>query len=176
MKTRRFLIISILFLLGSTTYSIFPEGVNDEPEVKNFSPDTTQAQKAVDVEQIIEYAEQFIGVRYMYGGSTPKGFDCSGFIQYVYKKFNCYLPRSAAAQGEVGDLVETKDYQPGDLIFFTGSKKIPGRAGHVGMIVKVHGENDFDFIHAYSPKKKGIIVQNIRERKKAYLFVRRIFQ
>jgi cell wall-associated NlpC family hydrolase len=86
------------------------------------------------------------------------------------------LPRSAAGQGEIGTLIEVKDYQPGDLVFFTGSRNVKGKVGHVGMIVKVYGENDFDFIHSYSPKRKGIIIQHISVRKKGYLFVKRVIQ
>ena len=81
--------------------------------------------------EIVAYAEKFIGVPYVSAGSSPKGFDCSGFTQYVYGNFGGYLPHSSASQYGYGVPVEKSSLQPGDLVFFSKSSGI----SHVGIYV-----------------------------------------
>lgn len=77
--------------------------------------------------RIVEKAVKYTGVRYVYGGSTPRGFDCSGFTSYVYKHAGVKtLPRSSAAQRHVGKVVSKKKAKPGDLVY---------TPGHVGIYV-----------------------------------------
>jgi len=78
--------------------------------------------------QIVAYAKNFIGVPYVWGGSTPSGFDCSGFVQYVYRHFGVSLPRTTYSQITVGRSVDRANLMPGDLVFFRS-------AGHVGIYV-----------------------------------------
>lgn len=67
---------------------------------------------------VIQYAAKFIGTPYVWGGSTPSGFDCSGFTMYVYAHFGIRLPHSSKAQAGYGTAVSRADLQPGDLVFF----------------------------------------------------------
>ncbi|MCI0181910.1 MAG: NlpC/P60 family protein [Acidibacillus sp.] len=69
-------------------------------------------------EQIVQKALTYLGDPYVWGGTSPSGFDCSGFAQYVYKQFGMDIPRTAAAQATVGTYVAKEDLQPGDLVFF----------------------------------------------------------
>lgn len=95
---------------------------------------------------IIDYAKTFLGVRYVYGGSTPKGFDCSGYTKYVYSHFNISLQRSSAAQYSSSvTKIKKSALQPGDLVFF-GTPSNSGKVGHVGIYM---GNNQF--IHSSSP-------------------------
>ena len=83
-------------------------------------------------QQVIDLAKQYIGVRYVYGGTTPNGFDCSGFVQYVYRQMGVKLNRVAEDQAKNGVYVAKEDLKPGDMVFF----KKPGRAiHHVGLYV-----------------------------------------
>ncbi len=94
-------------------------------------------------EQIVSYAKQFLGTRYISGGKTPNGFDCSGFTSYVYKHFGYTLSGNSAGQAQNGVKVEKANLQLGDLVLFSqGSKAI----GHVGIYI---GANQF--IHASNP-------------------------
>lgn len=79
---------------------------------------------------LIEEAEKYLGIPYVYGGTTPDGFDCSGYVKYVFEKFDITLKRVSRDQyASCGTQVERKDLQPGDLVFFgTG-----GIVGHVGI-------------------------------------------
>ncbi|MBU3172629.1 C40 family peptidase [Clostridium estertheticum] len=78
---------------------------------------------------LISYASQFLGVNYVWGGTSPSGFDCSGFTQYVFAHFGVDIPRVSEDQQNVGTLVSRENLQPGDLVFF-GSP-----AHHVGIYV-----------------------------------------
>ncbi|WP_312654450.1 NlpC/P60 family protein [Proteiniclasticum sp.] len=92
---------------------------------------------------VLNYAYQFLGTPYVWGGSTPSGFDCSGFTSYVYRKFGVNLPRVSRSQATVGTKVAYSDLQAGDLVFF-GS----GSISHVG--IYIGGGN---MIHSPRPGK-----------------------
>jgi len=108
-----------------------------------------------DKQQLLNDAKYFKGGKYVWGGTTPQGFDCSGYVQYLYKKHNIQLPRTAWAQSKQGRPVEKNHLQKGDLLFFLTDKKRGIPVTHVGIYL-----GDGQFIHAAS-KKKGIIVSPI---------------
>ncbi len=70
--------------------------------------------------QIVNIAHRYVGTPYVYGGSTPSGFDCSGFTQYVYAQVGISLPRSSGAQAGAGQRVSASEAQPGDLVWWPG--------------------------------------------------------
>ncbi len=107
---------------------------------------------ALDKQKLLEDAKYFKGGKYVWGGTTPKGFDCSGYVQYLYKKHNVNLPRTAWSQSKKGVDVAKEDLQKGDLLFFLTDKKRGIPVTHVGIYI-----GDGNFIHAAS-KKKGIII------------------
>ena len=92
---------------------------------------TTTTTSSVSGSAVVSYAEQFIGVKYVYGGTTPSGFDCSGFTQYVYRHFGVSLPRTAAEQSTIGTAVSVSSAQVGDLLFWGNQ----GSSWHVGIYV-----------------------------------------
>jgi len=94
---------------------------------------------------LVNYAKSFIGVPYVWGGESPKGFDCSGFTQYVMRNFGVSLPHYSTSQFNMGSSVSKGSLQVGDLVFFTGSLGSPGVPRHVGIYIG----ND-QFIHAGS--------------------------
>src|SRR4051812_17048240 len=97
---------------------------------------TTQSHLAFGI-RVVDYAKRFRGIRYVYGGSTPRsGFDCSGFVRYVYAHFGVALAHSSYAQFDRGRRVSRMSLHPGDLVFFDG-------LGHVGIYI-----GNGRFIHA----------------------------
>lgn len=80
---------------------------------------------------IVATAQKYLGVPYVWGGTSPKGFDCSGLVQYVCRQNGISLPRTAASQRNAGKYVSRADLQPGDLVFF----KSGGRVSHVGIYI-----------------------------------------
>jgi cell wall-associated NlpC family hydrolase len=99
------------------------------------------------VDQVINYAYRFRGTPYRYGAMSPRGFDCSGFTSYVFKRFGINLDRSSRGQIFDGVRVKKTELQPGDLVFFQG-RSGRGGVGHVGIVTKVNDDNTFHFIHS----------------------------
>jgi len=118
-----------------------------------------------DKKQLLEDAKYFKGGKYVWGGTTPQGFDCSGYVQYLYKKHHVNLPRTAWAQSKKGLDVTKQNLQKGDLLFFLTDKKRGIPVTHVGIYI-----GNGKFIHAAS-KKKGIIVSPINTGHYAHTFV-----
>ncbi len=118
-----------------------------------------------DKKKLLDYAKYFKGGKYIWGGTSPKGFDCSGYVQYLYKKHDVNLPRTAWAQSKKGISVNKEDLQKGDLLFFLTDKKRGIPVTHVGIYI-----GNGEFIHAAS-KKKGIIISPITHGHYAKTFV-----
>lgn len=100
---------------------------------------------------ILSESMQYIGVPYVFGGTTPNGFDCSGYVQYVFAHAGVSLPRTADVQFEYGTPVMSGELMPGDLVFF--STYAPG-ASHVGIYL-----GDRQFINASS--SRGVSVASL---------------
>jgi cell wall-associated NlpC family hydrolase len=96
---------------------------------------------------LIDTALSYRGVPYRNGGSDPKGFDCSGFTQWVFAQSGVALPREVEEQFKVGQKIKLDDLKPGDLVFF---HTVSRGASHVGIFVA-----DDQFIHA--PSSKGVV-------------------
>ena len=104
--------------------------------------------------QFAELAKQHLGVPYVYGGTSPSGFDCSGIIYYVAKSMGYSVPRTATNQWNAGyTKVSRSELQPGDLVFFTNTYHSSKYITHVGIYV-----GDGKFLHASSPTSGGVII------------------
>lgn len=101
--------------------------------------------------RIIQSSFQYIGVPYVFGGTTPNGFDCSGFTRYVFANAGISLPRTADAQYEMGTPVSYDDLAPGDLVFFS---TYTYGASHVGIYI-----GDSKFIDAST--SRGVVVDSL---------------
>lgn len=108
----------------------------------------SSAAPSVSSSAVVNKAYQYLGIRYVWGGSTPNGFDCSGLTQYVYRSQGVNIPRVASAQANVGSYVSIANAQAGDLLYF-GNSSIT----HVGIYI---GNNKM--IHAPRPGKNVEIV------------------
>lgn len=100
-------------------------------------------------------AHEFIGIRYRYAGNSPdRGFDCSGFVKYIFAKYGFDLPNGSASQIMLGKEIDLKNTLPGDLVFF----KRKGRVDHVALVVENNG-NELVVIHSTS--SRGVIREDI---------------
>lgn len=127
----------------ATTASQAAQAASDATKaVEQVSGSQTSAPSSSNYSNVIDYAKSFIGVPYVWGGSTPAGFDCSGFVQYVYAAFGKSLPRVTTAQENCGTVIPVGSAQPGDLLFW-GSK---GSTYHVA--ISLGGGS---YIHAPAP-------------------------
>ena len=103
---------------------------------------------------IVSFAKQYLGYSYVYGGTTPSsGFDCSGFIYYVYNSCGYSISRSLTSQANAGTAVSKSQLQPGDIVFFNNTSS--GALGHVGIYI-----GNGQMIHAANPKR-GVVTDTI---------------
>lgn len=109
-------------------------------------------QHASTAGKIIETAKQYIGVPYLWGGTSPSGFDCSGFTYYVFRQHGITLNRNSASQYAHGSYVSKSNLQPGDLVFFQNTYR--EGISHVGIYI-----GNGQFIHASS--SKGVTISEL---------------
>ena len=125
--------------------------------------------RQIKVDKVLAMAKQFQGVPYVWGGTSPSGFDCSGYTHYVLLKNDIIAPRTAALQFNTGISVPKSQLQPGDLVFFTTYKAGPS---HVGFYL-----GDGQFIHASSGAKRVTISNmNTAYYTQRYVGARRVIQ
>lgn len=118
---------------------------------------------------LVSYAKKFVGVRYVYGGKSPNGFDCSGFVGYVFKKFGIKLNSSAAGMYSDGVKVSKSALKAGDLLFFdASSRKASGAIDHVGIYI-----GGGMFIHA-STSNKQVVIQKLSTYYGKYIGAKRV--
>jgi cell wall-associated NlpC family hydrolase len=109
----------------------------------------------IDRTAVITYAKTLKGIRYKYACADPKvGFDCSGFVMYVFNHFQIEVPRSSVDFTNKGTTVELADARPGDVILFTGTNSKVRRVGHVGIVTQAG--DSLTFIHASSGSAHAI--------------------
>lgn len=105
-------------------------------------------------------AKQYLGTGYVYGGASPRGFDCSGFTMYVYSQHGYSLPHSATSQWQSGlgtRVYSISELQPGDLVFFNDPSRNAGKAcSHAGIYT-----GDGQFIQSSSSRSGGVIVSSL---------------
>ena len=104
-------------------------------------------------QQIAVFGMQYVGYPYVYGGTSPSGFDCSGFVQYIYRQFGYSINRTATAQLANGYYVSYDSLMPGDLVFFGSGSS----ASHVGMYI-----GGGEFVHAAN-SRSGVKISSLSE-------------
>ncbi|MDR2010070.1 MAG: C40 family peptidase [Bacteroidales bacterium] len=126
------------------------------------------------INDIIDFAENFIGTPYKYGGTSPSGFDCSGFIMYIFQNNNVNMPRTIDDMVKISNKVDKDNVQPGDLVFFKGRNLSSNSIGHVALVTE-KTKDGFKMIH--SSTSKGVIINDFEQYeywKSRYLFAARI--
>lgn len=150
-------------------YSFFKK--KKEIPKEESSSDSLDANTIQTENNIIATARKFLGGKYTWGGTSPEtGFDCSGFIQYVYKQNGINIPRSSTQIAKVGKEVSLQDVQPGDIIY-SRSKNSPSQR-HIQMVSKV--ENGQIYTIEAKGKKYGIVEDKMWTKPSDILSVRRI--
>lgn len=133
-------------------------GIAEKPERVLEKPSTLKRGNT-KADNVINTALTFSGVRYKFGGTTRKGMDCSGLLYISFGEHDVQLPRTSSHMAEEGKKIRIKDVVKGDLLFFK-TKKRAKRINHVGMVVKVEGD-EIKFIHAST--SRGVTVSSLRE-------------
>ena len=149
------------------------------PAIGN-TPDTVDkkiAGEMVQPDSLVAFAKTLIGVPYLYACTDPqKGFDCSGFVTYVFNHFNITVPRSSVDFTNFGKEIGIEKARPGDLILFTGTDSSDLIVGHMG-IVESTKDDTLRFIHSTSGKAKGVVISPLGDYyKKRFVKVIRVFR
>ena len=113
---------------------------------------------AVYPDSLGAFARTLIGIPYLYASIDPaKGFDCSGFITYVFNHFGMKVPRSSVDFTNYGKEISIEKAKPGDLILFTGTDSTTRIVGHMGIVESIKNDT-LHFIHSTSGKMKGVVI------------------
>ena len=143
---------------GKATY-VDTVKIREVTEVWNYD-DTLKSQTIktgnTEPSELVSYANSLTGIPYKYGSIDPEqGFDCSGFITFVFNHFGIAVPRSSKDFGNVEHNISLRDSKPGDLILFTGTDSTVRQIGHMGIIASNNGA-EIEFIHSTSGKAFGV--------------------
>lgn len=132
-------------------------------DLVNLTADSAEDPSASNAgDKVVSTAKRYLGTRYVYGGSSPSGFDCSGFTMYVYRQYGYSLPHTATGQWQtsVGKKVySSSNLQTGDLVFFCDPSRSNGKAcSHAGIYI-----GGGKFIHASSSRSGGVVINSLYE-------------
>ncbi|MEI9945571.1 MAG: C40 family peptidase [Chitinophagaceae bacterium] len=112
----------------------------------------------IDPGSVVDFSKTLIGTPYFYASTDPlKGFDCSGFITYVFNHFGMQVPRSSVDFTDYGKDISMQEAKPGDLILFTGTDSTVRIVGHMGIVESTRNDSLY-FIHSTSGKGKGVMI------------------
>lgn len=156
--------------INGWVYGAYVSTESPAPSAAAATPVLSSRGSTDKAQKIAEFAQKYIGVRYVYGGESPSGFDCSGLTQYVYGSFGISLERRASYQVRQGTAVSKSDLQTGDLVFFDtdgGHNSI----SHVGIYI-----GNSRFIHAESGGPRRVRISSLNESYYArnYMTARRV--
>jgi cell wall-associated NlpC family hydrolase len=147
------------------------------PAAVNAQENQLPSDSVFNADSLVAYAEKFIGTPYKLGSSGENAFDCSGFVNYVFKHFCVSTPRSSKDFWSYGKEIDTTECSKGDIILFTGTNLKRNRVGHVGIIISQKGD-PVKFIHASSSKNhKGVAISALSNKgyMKRFMGIRRIY-
>jgi len=121
----------------------------------------TNSAKGISSDSLVVFAKKHMGIKYRYASASPKvGFDCSGFVYYVFDHFNIKVPRASMDYENAGKLIHPDSCKTGDIIVFTGTNTKNRTPGHVGIILS-NKDGELNFIHSSSGQKRvGVIITN----------------
>ena len=130
---------------------------------------------AVSRQELVRFAKTLMGTPYKYASTDPSiGFDCSGFITFVFNHFHWEVPRSSVDFTNFGKQINLKDAREGDLILFTGTNDSIRIVGHMGIVTE--NSDTLKFIHSTSGRAYGVTISNLEKRyKKRFVKVISIF-
>lgn len=139
----------------------------------DFITNTVYNISSPQIQILLDYSKQFLGINYRRGGESENGFDCSGFVRYCFNMIGVDLPRSSQSMSGEGILVDKSQAQPGDLIFFS-SPKSGKSVGHVGIVSNV-SNGMIEFIHsAWSTGVRYDYLQTSKYFNRHFIEIRRV--
>jgi LysM repeat protein len=174
-------IIAILMILMMFSNEIVSQSDSTLLKTSNLSlqtltveKDSIQAIRQSLIDSIINYGKTYVNANYRYGGITPDGFDCSGFMFHIHRHFNLPLPRVPSITCLMGERIELDSLLPGDFVYFKNRTSNNNSIGHVAMVVEKLLD---DFVMIHSASHAGVIIENYADKPyyvSTYLFANRL--
>ena len=141
------------------TDTLFAKPIPDKKVIAKAEPKTEKKpkkkfrllspEKRKVVDHVVNTGLSYLGTPYIFGGTSERGFDCSGFVYYAFRKFNIEVPRSSRLLAEAGRPVKPEETRKGDILIFTGTNSKDRTPGHVGIVISRAGE-PVRFVHSSS--------------------------
>ncbi|MGI4865476.1 MAG: C40 family peptidase [Janthinobacterium lividum] len=129
-------------------------------------------------DSIVRFALAQLGTNYCYAGTSPStGFDCSGFVQYVFTRFRVAVPHATALLIDAGRPVPRAQARPGDIVVFAGTAAGSTTPGHAGIVISALGETPLRFVHASSARREsGVKISQVENSgyEQRFMQVRRV--
>ena len=138
-----------MIILVAVMSAILIPDIYSQPESRGFLPyesnvpndtilaDSVPVYKEAMIDSVISFGKTYLGLNYKYGGTTEAGFDCSGYVSFLFSKFGYTFPHSSAGMATVGYEIDYKKARKGDFIYFKGRSTSSSRVGHVALIIAV---------------------------------------
>lgn len=131
--------------------------------ISNAGSDADRILREHTSKELVAFARQFEGIPYDYANSDPmRGFDCSGFVNFVYSYFNIKVPRTSSQFSNIGQTVSKSEAKPGDIVLFKGSS-VNGGVGHLGIVTE-NKNGVLSFIHSATSQARGIMISTTSEK------------
>lgn len=144
-----------VILVSTAGLPAYTDSIAVDSIIKKTTDDVINTRN-VKPEELVSFSHTLKGVPYKYASTDPsQGFDCSGFITYVFNHFKIAVPRSSVDFTNVGKEVTTQKARPGDLILFTGTDSTIRIVGHMGIVTN-NNNGELEFIHSTSGKMYGV--------------------
>ncbi|HEX8268418.1 MAG TPA: C40 family peptidase [Flavobacterium sp.] len=167
-------IIFFTLIVSVVAYGSYKKLKNDPLENRR----TTRHEKVEALDQdkvlkdsIVAYGMKLLGTSYVSGGCSKDGFDCSGFVNFVFQHFDITVPRSSADFEHFGKEIPIEQVAKGDLLLFLSPTR--NVIGHIGIVSKAQGKKS-DFIHASSSREMKVIITNLSNEGYTRRFVKAI--
>lgn len=131
-----------------------------QPKARPALKEKPQEATAARRDSIVAFAEKYMGTPYCYASADPvKGFDCSGFVHFVFAHFGIEVPRSSSEFGKLGPALKPADFKKGDVLVFYGYRDRTA-VGHVGIVYEANGMQS-TFIHASSGSEYAVTISDL---------------
>ena len=169
----------VLYFLSSCNKPQEDKAASVRSQARVFNADQKDPASDPKGAEIVEYASTLLGIPYKVAGKNEEGFDCSGFVSYVFKHYGIGIPSSTKALINVGERIDLAKAAPGDIIFFTGTDSSSTDVGHAGIIVSRTADST-RFIHSSSARSSACVKYNVLEASRGYqrrfMMVRRVLR
>jgi len=153
-----------IFVIKGHTAVEYPDSI-DSCNVKHFEM----------IDNVIQFGKKYIGTPYRYGGKSDKGFDCSGFVHFIFEPYGFNLPYSSRGYSLVGEEIKAEEARKGDFALFKGRNAAGTTIGHVALVIDVDENGSIYILHATI--HKGVTIDNMSTQDyyiRRYLSMRRI--